>query len=249
MSVARDVRHAGFTLIELLVTIAIIAILAALLLPAIAGARHKAQRIVCVNGLKQWAEITRIYADDHDNRLPREEAIDGPNTWEVTMIESNENVWYNCLPGTMGTPKLSQYALSVATQMDFYKDRLFTCPAARFDPVKAQTTPIFSIAINSKLQTSTDVTTFDMVDVREMSRMAMFVDSAVPGEKRWNPLQSDYNGQPKAYASRFSGRHGFAGNIAFFDGHVSTLRFDRVVSPATGKDVRPWVDVAWWLEQ
>jgi prepilin-type N-terminal cleavage/methylation domain-containing protein len=60
----------AFTLIELLVVIAIIAILAALLLPALAAAKRKAQRISCVNDLKQVGISFRLWEGDNQDRYP-----------------------------------------------------------------------------------------------------------------------------------------------------------------------------------
>jgi prepilin-type N-terminal cleavage/methylation domain-containing protein/prepilin-type processing-associated H-X9-DG protein len=61
----------GFTLIELLVVISIIAVLAALLLPALSRAKQQGQKIECINNLRQLQLSWQLYADDHNGWLPK----------------------------------------------------------------------------------------------------------------------------------------------------------------------------------
>jgi len=60
----------AFTLIELLVVVSVIAVLAALLLPALARAKEAGKATVCLSNLRQAGFALQLYAQENNNRLP-----------------------------------------------------------------------------------------------------------------------------------------------------------------------------------
>lgn len=106
-------RRRGFTLIELLVTIAVIALLAALLLPALAGAKERARRTQCIGQLRQLALAVQLYGGDFAERVP-------------SGVSENSNPEDSSIPIVSGTTRtnLIRYLGSA---------RLLECPGLR-DP-------------------------------------------------------------------------------------------------------------------
>jgi prepilin-type N-terminal cleavage/methylation domain-containing protein/prepilin-type processing-associated H-X9-DG protein len=112
------IRRKAFTLIELLVVISIIAVLLAILMPALQKVKKQAKGVVCFNNLKQIGVGANLYAENNDLYVPRSAG------WG-TIDEMKP--WFQCF-----MPYLSQQAVD----KDYRTVRIFRCPSY---PNKEQT--------------------------------------------------------------------------------------------------------------
>jgi len=98
-STSRHFTQNGFTLVALLVVIAVLALLAAMLLPALSGAHDRARQIQCINNLKQSGLAFRIWEGDNGDQYPMavptakggtKEFDTGAGTFRHFQVMSNE---------------------------------------------------------------------------------------------------------------------------------------------------------------
>ncbi len=113
-------RKTSFTLIELLVVVAIIAVLVAMLLPALGSAREMARRSVCANNLRSQGAGFHMYAMSYNDYLCRNYSYGLWTGFELNMIDAANN--YKVYPMNHG----------LLYGEGYLKDpEVFNCPSAK----------------------------------------------------------------------------------------------------------------------
>jgi competence protein ComGC len=96
-------RTWGFTKVELLVVIGVVVLLAALLPPALANAKRKAQRISCVSNLKQIGLASGVWEGDHNDKSPIQVALTNSETMKL-ITNGNAYVLWQTVSNELSTP-------------------------------------------------------------------------------------------------------------------------------------------------
>ncbi len=194
MRSARTRLTKAFTRTELLVTVACLALLAAILLPALQNAKAKASRIRCISFLKNVGLSFRVWATDHYENYPMQVSVTNGGTMEWT---TNGSVVPHFL--VMSNELSTPYILR--------------CPA---DKTKRRATT-FSSGL-----TEANVSYFLNLDARQDFPSAVMsgdrnLTNIAPANSRWiNITTNSTIGWNKEM-------HSEKGNVAFADGSVSQL--------------------------
>lgn len=239
MAAVQPSRAAAFTLIELLVVMAVIAVLAALLLPALSGAQAKATQAACRNNLRQLQLACTVYTDEANDRLPYnlgENEIKALEQQQVYINWSTPLLDWEANPDNTNTVLLTQGGIGPYTGES---SRVYKCPRDNYvsDIQRAQGwhARVRSFSMNAMMgdagafsRTGANVNNpgykqfFRVTQVLQPSQIFVFIeehpDSIEDGYFLNKPDDPQWLRMPAAH-------HAGAVNLSFTDGHVESHKW------------------------
>ena len=194
----------AFSLIELLIVIAVIAILAALLLPVLSKAREKAKAIQCLSNVKQWTYAIHMYSDDNDDHFPYE-----GDTTEAIDAGLNVEGWFNTVARHAAMPAMRELYASGVIPLNGHKS-VFICPSSTRPPTvpPSMIDPFFNYGFNNRLDPN-GPDHFKRQQVALPSEVVAFTEN---------------QGQPPYSSQNSPARHSDRANLGFVDGHAEPIR-------------------------
>jgi len=258
----------AFTLLELLVVLATIAVLAALMLPALANTRNNVKPAGCQSNLRQWATATQLYAADNGDQIPTDgmgaNGVWGPGSPLPTGTPDDTNAWFNLLPQYAGEQRFTTFYHTPGgdprLKYPFPGNnigKIWMCPAAAMDQAGYNALAdggvygFFSYNFNIDLKGSAHGL-FPYPLMPHLGSLPKPAATVLMLDDAFNPLTEVVNGSPSFNsenpACRYktvSIRHDLGAFIAFCDGHVARFSTYYVTNNPTQPSEPQQPDIIW----